>query len=59
MTSDLARDEARAAALPRDYVQDIGTGPCTRNVCEACLHIFQGRPYRTACALCAPKEPHP
>lgn len=59
MNSDLARDEARAAALPRDYVQDIGTGKCVRNVCEACLHFFQGRPYRTLCALCAPKEPHP
>ena len=59
MTGDLARDEARAAALPRDYVQDIGTGPCVRNVCERCLHTFMGRAYRTLCALCAPKEPHP
>lgn len=59
MTSDLARDEARAAALPRDYVQDIGTGRVIRNVCERCLHAFIGRPYRTLCALCAPKETHP
>ncbi len=55
MNGDIDLDERRAAALPRDYPQDFA-GPYGRNVCSDCGHIFQGRTYRTLCALCAPKE---
>lgn len=53
---DLDLDERKAAALPRDFPQDFD-GEYGRNVCTDCLHIFQGRSYRTKCALCAPKQP--
>lgn len=36
MTSDLARAEMIAAALPRDYVADMVDGKCARNVCIDC-----------------------
>lgn len=55
MTSDLARAEMIAAALPRDYAQDMVDGKCARNVCIDCQHIFVGRVYRTVCAVCAKK----
>lgn len=55
MTSDLARAEMIAAALPRDYVADMVDGKCARNVCIDCGHVFMGRVYRTVCRLCVPK----
>lgn len=55
MTSDLARAEMIAAALPRDYVADMVHGKCARNVCIDCGHVFMGRVYRTVCKLCVPK----
>lgn len=55
MNTDLARAEMIAAALPWDYVQDMGDGKCARNVCIDCQHIFIGRVYRTVCAVCAKK----
>ncbi len=55
MNTDLARAEMIAAALPRDFAQDMHDGKVQRNVCERCLHYFIGRPYRTLCALCAPR----
>lgn len=55
MTSDLARAEDIAAAMPRDYLADMYSGPYVRNVCEDCRQVFQGRVYRTLCAVCAPK----
>ena len=55
MTSDLARAEDIAAALPRDYLQDMHDGKYVRNVCTDCGHVFQGRVYRTVCAVCVPK----
>jgi rubrerythrin len=55
MNTDLARAEAIAAALPRDYLADMHSGSYVRNVCTDCGHVFTGRVYRTVCAVCAPK----
>lgn len=55
MNSDLAIDEARAAAQPRDWPVDFDK-PTTWNVCSDCVRTFLGAVSRTRCALCAPKE---
>ena len=54
MNSDLAIDEAIAAALPWDFPSDFRTG-AARNACEKCLRVFMGARFRTLCALCDPK----
>ena len=59
MTSDLARAEDIAAALPRDYLADVHVGTYVRTVCVDCGHVFMGRVYRSVCALCAPKKGTP
>jgi hypothetical protein len=55
VTSDLARAEDIAAALPRDYTADLHSGPYVRTVCIDCGQVFKGRVYRSVCAVCAPK----
>lgn len=54
MNSDLAIEEAIAAALPQDFPADFRSG-AARSACEKCLRVFMGARFRTLCAICDPK----
>ena len=51
MNGDLDLDERRAAALPRDYPQDMDR-PTVWKGCTQCAKAFIGLVTRTLCRVC-------